>query len=170
MLNYLQMIESEDDKAKFEQLYLTYRGLMFYIANQILHNEQDAEDCVHQAFLSILENLNKISKVRCPKTRSYVVIIVERKSLDLLRKAKHETLTEIEDAFRGVEIPMPGDNGLADAMTALPADYREILLLRYDNGYSAGEIAKMLNITLANTRKKLWRAKRMLQECLERRE
>jgi RNA polymerase sigma-70 factor (ECF subfamily) len=123
LLSYLQMAESEDDKTKFEQIYLTYRGLMFYVANQILHNEQDAEDCVHQAFLSILGNLKNISEVRCPKTRSYVVIIVERKSLDLLRKTKHEMLTEITETFRGVEIPLPGENGLADAITALPADY-----------------------------------------------
>ena len=41
---YLQMIESEEDKVKFEEIYLKYKALMFYTANKILHNEQDAED------------------------------------------------------------------------------------------------------------------------------
>lgn len=50
MLIYLQMIESEADKSKFEQLYLKYRSLMLRVAMRILHNEQDAEDAVHQAF------------------------------------------------------------------------------------------------------------------------
>jgi len=39
---------------------------------------------VHQAFLSILENLDKISNVECPKTQSYIVIIVERKAIDTI--------------------------------------------------------------------------------------
>ena len=52
MIVYLQMIDTPEDRSKFEQLYLEYRGLMFHAANQILHNEQDAEDAVHQAFLT----------------------------------------------------------------------------------------------------------------------
>ncbi|MDD4296801.1 MAG: sigma factor [Ruminiclostridium sp.] len=51
------MIDSEGDKTKFEQIYLKYRELLFYVAIKILRNEHNAEDAVHQAFLSILENL-----------------------------------------------------------------------------------------------------------------
>lgn len=43
MIVYLQMIDTPDDRSKFEHLYLEYRGLMFHAANQILHNEQDAD-------------------------------------------------------------------------------------------------------------------------------
>ena len=50
MIIYLQMIDTPEDRSKFEQIYLEYRGLMFHVANEILHNEQDAEDAVHQAF------------------------------------------------------------------------------------------------------------------------
>ena len=82
---YLQMLPSPSEKDKFEQIYTLYRGLMFYIARRILPGEADAEDAVHQAFVSIIENLKKISEVRCPKTRSYVVIITERKAIDILR-------------------------------------------------------------------------------------
>ena len=31
---YLQMIESEEDKVKFEEIYLKYKALMFYTAGQ----------------------------------------------------------------------------------------------------------------------------------------
>ena len=57
MIIYLQMIDAPEDKHKFEILYTEYRGLMFYIANQILNNKQDAEDAVHTAFVSIAENI-----------------------------------------------------------------------------------------------------------------
>ncbi len=64
MIIYLQMIESDEDKSKFEQLYIMYKGLMFHVAMKILKNEFDAEDAVHQAFLSLIENLKKISDVK----------------------------------------------------------------------------------------------------------
>ncbi len=44
MIIYLQMIESDEDKSKFEQLYIMYKGLMFHVAMKILKNEFDAED------------------------------------------------------------------------------------------------------------------------------
>ena len=36
MLIYLQVIDAPEDRDQFITLYETYRGLMFYVANQIL--------------------------------------------------------------------------------------------------------------------------------------
>lgn len=76
MMIYLQTIETGEDKTKFEQIYAEYRGLMFHVAYEILHNEQNAEDATHQAFVRIAENIRKIDVPVCPKTRSYVVTII----------------------------------------------------------------------------------------------
>ena len=62
MLIYLQIIETDEDKSKFEQIYETYRGLMFHTAFKVLTHEQDAEDAVHHAFVKIAENITKISE------------------------------------------------------------------------------------------------------------
>lgn len=168
MLIYLQMIESEEDKSKFIELYNQYRYLMFSVANRILKNEYDAEDAVHQAFVSIIDNLNKIGAVDCPETRSYVVIITENKAIDIIRSRKHLAGEELNDAIHGIEIPLPGDNGLADAMAKLPARYREVLLLRFDNGYNTKELAKMLGMTQGSVQKLIWRAKDALKKQLEK--
>ena len=55
---YLSLIETEEDKSKFENIYETYRKVMFYTANQILKDEYLAEDAVHSAFLRILKQKN----------------------------------------------------------------------------------------------------------------
>ena len=167
MLIYLQMIETVEDRQKFTDLYETYRGLMFYVANQILHNAEDAEDAVHQAFLSIMENLDKISEVHSPKSRAYVIVIAENKAIDMIRARKHFADAGFDESVYGIEIPVPGDGGLADAMAKLPARYRGILLLRYDMGYSTKEIGKMLGMTEDTTRKVIWRAKEALRRQLE---
>lgn len=169
MLVYLQMIEIVEDKDKFEQIYTTYRGLMHYVAKQILSNEHDVEDAVHQAFVSIISNLNKISRVESPETRAYIVIIVERKALDIIRTNKKYT-DELAEDQQGVTIPLPGDSKLANALSQLPAHYRELLLLKYDHGYTTKEVAKILDMSRAGAEKMLWRAKQALAEALEREE
>ena len=88
MLIYLQTIETDKDKSKFEQIYEAYRGLMFHVAFKILEQEQDAEDAVHHAFVKIAENITKISEPVCPKTKAFVVTIVENKSIDILPRRK----------------------------------------------------------------------------------
>ena len=70
MLIYLSMIETPEDKDKFEQIYYKYRDLMYYVANQKLNNHHDAEDAVHQAFVSIIKHISKINDIESPKTRS----------------------------------------------------------------------------------------------------
>lgn len=57
MLIYLALIEVEEDKRKFERIYLSYKQTMFYVANRILKNHHTSEDAVHQAFLRIIDNL-----------------------------------------------------------------------------------------------------------------
>ena len=86
MIIYLEMINAPEERHKFEVLYRAYRRMMFYIANRILNNEQDAEDAVHSAFVSIAENIQKIDEPMCPKTRGYIVTIVEGRAIDLYRR------------------------------------------------------------------------------------
>lgn len=168
MLIYLQMIESEEKRAVFEQIYLEYRQLMFQIAKRILHDDYDAEDAVHQAFLSLIDNLQKISDIKCPETRAFCVVIVENKAIDILRSKKHITQEELSEAMRGIEIPLPGDNGLADALAKIPARYREAILLHFHAGYSTKELAKMFGMTQSSVQKLIWRAKIALREQLEK--
>ena len=163
---YLSMLETNEEKNQFEQLYIMYKGLMFHVAMKILKNEFDAEDAVHQAFLSLIENLKKISDVKCP-TRAYIVIITERKAIDIIRSRSKLVDMEFWESTYGIEIPLPGDHGLADAMARLPAAYRDILLLRYYNGYSVREISSMLHIKKDTAQKQLWRAKAALQKHLK---
>ena len=52
MLLYMAMIESEEDRSKFEIIFYEYRDLMYSVAKKILHDDRDAEDAVQEAFLS----------------------------------------------------------------------------------------------------------------------
>ena len=165
---YLQMIESEDDKAKFEEIYLKYKALMFYAANKILHNEQDAEDAVHMAFIKIAENIEKIDVLDCPKARSYIVTIVEHKAIDIYRKKNRYKESKYLEEVTGLEVTYEGDNLLTKSILNLPARYREAILLRYYHGYSVREIAALFDISLMAASKLDQRAKKKLKELCEK--
>lgn len=168
MLIYLQMIESEEDKAKFEQIYTDYRQLMYATAYNILKNSADAEDAVHQAFVSIIENLHKFHKMSCLETKRYVVVITKRKAIDILRQRKRVFPEELIEKLADVETALPIDGGLADAIAKLPAQYRQVILLHYGYGYSMKEMGAMLGKSSGAVQRQIWRAKDALQKQLDK--
>ncbi|HFL3113362.1 TPA: RNA polymerase sigma factor, partial [Clostridioides difficile] len=104
MLIYLAMLELEEDKVKFEKIYEKYRQIMFYVANKILKDDHLAEDAVHNAFIRIIKNIDKIDEVDSPRTKAFIVIIVERIAIDFYRKRKREKVSDIEEEYKNREI------------------------------------------------------------------
>lgn len=139
--------------------------MMFYVAMGVLHDGPNAEDAVHQAFLSILENLEKLPEVESPQTQAYVVTVTERKAIDIIREERNYIDAEMDQL--GGEHQDPGAGGLWDAMEQLPARYREVMLMRYEQGYDTKEMAQMMNMKRESVEKLLWRAKSKLKKILE---
>lgn len=162
MMVYLQMIETSEDRSKFERLYIEYRGLMYHVAYKILRNQQDAEDAVHQAFLKIAEIIETVDGTICPKTRGFLVTIVENKAIDMYRRKQRHTIVELNQECIGVELEYEGTNILTQCMAKLPVHYRQVLLLKHFHGYSSKETAKIMNLSEANVIKIDQRAKQQL--------
>lgn len=168
MLVYLAAIEGKKEKSKFKALHRKYEKLMFYIAYRILNNEKDAEDAVQEAFLSIAKNFSKISEIECPKTRNYIVTIVENKALDIYRSKARMTSVSTDELPGASEDVMQEQSGLVSAMARLPVRYRQVIVMKYSCGYKTGEIAKMLGLSSENTRKLIYRAKERLRDELKK--
>lgn len=171
MLIYLAMIDSPEEKSKFEIIYNTYKQLMYYTASNILGDTTDSEDVVHEAFLKIIEILEKIDRPDSPQTRSLIVTITENKAIDLYRKRKKHSVVPFEEEYLGVpeqsKIDQIADQELiVKAILSLPGRYREVLLLKYARGYSMDEIAAILSMTKENVKKTIQRARRKLEESL----
>ncbi len=168
MLMYLMMVDSLAGQSKFEKIYLAYKGLMYHTAYKILNNEEDAEDAVHNAFVKIAENISKIGEPVCPKTQVYVVTIVENKAIDLYRANQRKSKVIYLDEISGISVEESRVHGLAACMAKLSPRYRQVIMLKYYQGFNCREIAKLLNITEANAIKLDQRARnRLLQICNE---
>lgn len=171
MLIYLQMIETEEEQSKFEVIYHEYFPLMFHIAYQILHHQQDTEDAVHQAFVSIAENITKIDQPLSPQTKRYVAIIAENKAIDVHRKSQRHPITSLEDVSPGIGIPVEydGDDELVKCILELNPLQRQVIWLKYHYGYSLREISSMLKISLPWAIQLDQRAKKKLKKRYEER-
>lgn len=176
MLIFCAMPQDDDERERFEQLYTTYRQVMYYTANSILHDVQLSEDAVQQAFMRVLNHMKNISSIECPQTKSFMVIIVKNIAINLYNSRKKKAVLsfdELED-WTADAAGSPADEvetqesylHLASLIRSLPENYRTVLLLKYDNGYSTSEIASLTGLSEENVKKRLQRAKKKLEQVL----
>lgn len=164
---YLSLIDSEENKDKFETLYLRHRKLMKYIALDILGDEHLAEDAVHNAFLKIIANLDKFSEEDCQENKNLIVIIIRSVSIDMYRKRNREfENTDILDKELTVEtdFSVVQVEDILKEIEALPEIYRDVLLLKVEYDFKDRDIAKMLGINVDTVSKRLERARKQLKQ------
>ena len=174
---YLSLLETPEEKSKFEQLYRLYRQDMFKMAYGILENKYDAEDAVHEAFMRVMKKLTKISEINCPQTHAYLLIIVRNVAIKILKKRNKTIIVdtdtvEITDDF-GLEeyvISNMEVKRLKNILEQLLDDYYEVLFLELFMEFSISDIAEQLGLTYENTKKRLQRAKKKFREIAEEKE
>jgi RNA polymerase sigma-70 factor (ECF subfamily) len=171
------MLDTQDDKDKFTEIYEQYRHFCWYVANQQLGDAQLAEDAVQETFLALTRHLDKVEETDSPKTKKFLMTITKSKAIDILRKRRGE---EIPSEEIGTDIPDPSCdmldqyitkenyNHLVSCILDLDEPYRVVFEYKYVHKLSDQEIAQLLNISpkLANVR--FYRARKKLQEMLEK--
>jgi len=175
---YLSLILDPESQGKFEQIYRQYRQTMFWVAQQILHDEALSEDAVHDAFLRIINHLENISPENCNKTRSFVVIIVRNIALDYIRMQKKLAETNLDDYEDMIQSPDSdpehnwligeGSKQIVEALKKLKQSYVDVLALRMHYELDDKEIAQLLNISPENVRVKLHRGRSQLIRILKK--
>jgi RNA polymerase sigma-70 factor (ECF subfamily) len=170
LICFLSMIDTEEDRDKFIMIYSKYKSLLFYVANNILADPSLSEDAVHQAFIKIIENLDKIENINCHKTKSYIVTIVRHCAINIYNYRKRYLEVPYDEFHDTIadNIEFQEDMGnLAYAVAKLPVIYKTVLTLKFVHNYSNQEIANELEITEATVRKRIERAKLKVQEILD---
>lgn len=168
MINiYLSVLKTDQEKSQFEELYIKYKNRMYSISYSILNNKEDVEDCVQQAFLTIANNFDKISKLPRDELEAYIVVIIRNISIDVFNKNKKsaEHLTELDEQ-QAVDVSFFENfeyNRLIEIISGLPQKYKDILFLYYLEELSAKEVSEILGISTFNVYKRLERAKKLLK-------
>ena len=171
---YLAAIESQEDRDLFADLYNGYRDYMFYIANKILEDEYAAENIVHDAFVRMIENLEKFNLRNGHKTKGLIGIIEDGLAKNEYKRRKR--MSSLDDEPEAVlSDPSTIDDRLIqkeqyakllETVEQLDSNYKTAFLLRYGYQFSVKEIAQITGATEDNVRQRLHRAKIKLRELL----
>ena len=166
------MVKSSQQKEKLHQLYALYEQPLYRIAYAILHQTEQAEDAVSDAFLKIIPHLDQ--------TKAFLIQVIRNTAINQYRKnAKDaERLTNIDDST--LQVPSPHNEieqflqqteqqeQLAQLLQGLSETDRTILFLRCEQEQSFREIAERLSMKEATVRKRFERARKAIQKQEER--
>ena len=94
---YLQVLENNNDRDYYTEIYQRYWKLLLYIAREKLRRDDLAEDCVQMTFLDVATHFDNVKAVSEEKVKSYLITIVKRKAILLnkeMNKSKEASLEE----------------------------------------------------------------------------
>ncbi len=173
LLFYTLLIEEDDDKAKFEKIYTLYKKKMWYSANSVLSDSYLAEDAVHNAFIGIAKNMSKIGDPESSETLSYVVTASKNAAIDMLRKSKGITETDIDELYNvsdkessSFDRTFEAEDFIERILTAMPSVYRDVLYLLIVEHMSEKEIAELLGRRPGTIHQQVRRGRAILKEEL----
>lgn len=141
-----------------------YGDEMLRLGMLYLGSREQAEDAVQDSFIKIFKaaNSDQISK-------SFVMRVLVNTCKDYLKSGWARNVTLVEQyPETAAEGDSPDEDGaLRHAILTLPPKYREVILLRYYEGFAVGEIARILGAPQPTVSIRIKRACALLEKRLE---
>ncbi len=161
---------TKEESAKLKRLFEIYEQPMYRIAYAVLKDSAAAEDAVSDAFMRIIPKIGKIGEPDSPKTKSYVIKTLKNTAIDIYRRKMrfNNYFTESEEEFEKIPDTSENYNDIIFSdktermLDSLGETDRQIILLRCSEEMTWREVAKSLNMTESNVRKRYERARKKL--------
>ncbi len=171
LLLYLKLIDNDEDRRKFEDIYYTYREQMYFVAYSVVKNKEDSEDVVHDVFIKIaskhMRTINNIKEER--DLRYYLLSAVKNTAINTRKKKDYNNIpvSELVEDFSDRNILISNNDFLdtlclkSDCEQVLHAIknmgkiYRDVLYFYFVVELTIQEISEVLNRKVSTTRKQL---------------
>lgn len=166
-------------RIELEALVEEHKRMVFRIGFSLLRNRHDAEDAAQETFLRVWRNADKLAGI--DNAKAWIARIAWNAATDRLRGTAAAAEVPLEDLAGGVrrlhtqgasaeEIARGNEMQrlLGGLIAALPPKLREVMQLSTVEDLEPAEIAQMLGIAPANVRWRMFQARAILREKLER--
>ena len=157
------------DEGYFEELYTQYADDVLRMSYFYLGDRQQAEDVTQDVFVRLLTVKPELEP---GKEKAWLLKVALNRCRDIWRNAWVRRVVLGSPAMELT--PAPGDlndrmerQEMLDAIHRLPADFRDVILLHYYQGYGISEIAGMLGIPEGTISSRLSRGRKKLEEILK---
>lgn len=168
---YVAMLDTEEQKDKFTEIYTTYYGMMYQVARTITHDDKLAEDALHETCLELIEEIDSIRTDNAKQLAYYLRMVTRNRTIDFMRKWDRRSAV----SFEALEIDPPDGQKTPDDilltkekldealrnLQGMPEIYRTALIMQVQ-GYSIHEIARLTHCKDATVKTRIHRARKML--------
>lgn len=170
----------DGELALFEILIRRNNPFLYKIGRSYNYNHEDTQDLMQDTFVDAFSNLSKFQAKASFKTWIIKIMLNNCYRKQLKFSSKNEVVHEMNDK----SVPMFSNDQQTDtnklitnrelgrviesALKQVPEDYRIVFSLREINGLNVMETAEALNISEANVKVRLNRAKKMLRTEIEK--
>lgn len=144
-------------KSSFEELVEADQERLYKIAYAYVKNEQDALDIVQDAIVKGIKSFHKLNDSQY--FRTWMTRILINTAIDFLRKKKEVVYLEPDwlDSGMNLENKSITKMDFTAVFDQLKPEQKSILLLRYYEGYTVPEIAKIMNKREGTVKSQLYR-------------
>src|SRR5690554_5155590 len=166
------------EKSLYELIVRRFNAYLYKIGRSYHYNHEDTQDLMQDTYVDAFKSLSQFENRSNFKT--WIIRIMMNNCYRKREKSsfKNEIMQDVNDH----SIPMftnrnnETDNVvqsrelkhiIEDALIRIPLEYRMVFSLREINGLNVSETAAMMNITEANVKVRLNRAKTMLRTEIE---
>jgi len=168
--------------ADFEILVRRHQGAIHNFILRMLHDPDEALDLTQEVFLKIFCSLERFD----PQFRftTWLYRIASNAAIDQIRKRRASATFSLDAPISpeegsgsrdvaGTE-PTPDQvfqaretrGHIEEALAALPAEYRHVLLLRHQGERRYDEIARITGLPIGTVKNRIFRAREMLRKAL----
>jgi RNA polymerase sigma factor (sigma-70 family) len=175
----VSVVQNKDERSAFDEIFLPYLPEAYRLAQWLAGNASDAEDIVQEAAIRAFRGIKGFGAVNA---RAWSLTIVRNTALSWLTKNKPRTVAYINDlsaaeqqeieyeGLHGTRIETPEEIALfkADAgeiqkaLAQLPAQFREVIVLREINQMNYRDIAEITNVPIGTVMSRLSRGRQLL--------
>ncbi len=159
------------DSAALDELYNRHgRALLSYLY-AFLGNHHTAEEVLQDVMLAVWEHADRFRGES--KVRTWLLAIARNRALNTRRRASPNIVPLDENVFGSDTSPLEKverhnqQKILRDAISRLPQQHREILVLVFYHQLSGAEVAEVLEISPGTVKSRLHRAKEALRRVLQ---
>jgi RNA polymerase sigma factor (sigma-70 family) len=172
-------VQNKDDRAAFDEVFLPHMAEAYRLAQWLTGNAYDAEDVVQDAALRAFRGIRGFGAVNA---RAWSLTIVRNTAYSWLLKNKSKAVVFTDDlspaeqqeleheGLHGTRVETPEEIALfkADAedvqraLAQLPAQFREVIVLREMNQLSYRDIAEITNVPIGTVMSRLSRGRQLL--------
>lgn len=157
----------EGERSAFAQLVERHQDSVFGLAVGMTRNREDAADMAQEAYIRAYKKLEQYNPDYA--FRSWILRICANQTKNLFRKRIHRRRAEekaLEQAAVEQDETHPDFEMLENSLAQLPPKLCAPLRLKYMEGLSYDDIAKILGIGVSAAKMRTMRAKNQLAEIL----